>query len=202
MNQKPLSFFFHNYDFRNFESTNADQGFVDNHIDSQYEEDERPILKMVRRFVRELSGHPAIETDFFFDAGAHEGMWRRKEAYRVTTDGVAILKVTIEMGEDAGTYGNGPATYAQLAKAAEDFQGKRFGDKDGLDYMYCFSQIRNLVSQCMAKCVFKVEKDHSGFSLVILPITEGLLEYGKQSAEGQEPTAAGTFVKIQLRNPV
>jgi hypothetical protein len=204
MNQKPLSFFFSNYDFKNFEAVNADQGFVENHINTQYEADERPILRLVRRFVRELSGHPTVHTDFFFDAGAHEGMWRRKEAYRVNVDGLAVLKINIEMGEDAGTYDMAPATYARLASVSENFHGKHFGDtkEAGLDYMYCFSQIRNLVSQLSNNCVYKVDEDHSGFALTIMPLTEGLAKYQAEAAAGKEPESTGTFIKIQLRNPL
>jgi hypothetical protein len=204
MNHKPLSFFFSDYDFKNFEATNADQGFVENHINVQYETDERPILRLVRRFVRELSAHPTVQTDFFFDAGSHEGMWRRKEAYRVNVDGLAVLKINIEMGEDAGTYDMAPATYARLGAVSENFQGKHFGDqKTGLEYMYCFSQIRNLVSQMSNKCVFKVDEDHSGFALTIMPLTEGLAKYQSETAKGdEEPEATGTFIKIQLRNPL
>lgn len=203
MNQKPLSFFFSDYDFKNFDATNADQGFVENHINTQYAADERPILRLVRRFVRELSSHPKVQTDFYFDAGAHEGMWRRKEAYRVNVDGAPILKINIEMGEDVGTYDLAPAAYVLLAAAAEDFQGKRFGEgKGGLDYMFCFSQIRNLVSQLSNTCVYKVEEDHAGFTLTIMPLTEGLQKYQQEASEGKEPESTGTFIKIQLRNPL
>ena len=212
MNQKPLSFFFANYDFKDFDATNADQGFIENHVNGQYTADEQPVLRLVRRFVRELSGHPDIETDFYFDAGGHEGMWRRVEAYLVKLGSHAqFMKVTIQMGEDAGTYDLAPATYARLAAVAEANQGKRFttsiDNEPGqpstieLDYMYAFSQVRNLVSQLASKCVFKVEEDRTGFALTIMPLTEGLAKYQEETQKGKEsPESTGTFIKVQLRN--
>jgi hypothetical protein len=211
MNQKPLSFFFSNYDFKDFKATNADEGFVENHVNDQYAEDERPVLRLVRRFVRELSGHPDINTDFFFDAGGHDGYWRRQEGYRVNLGDQMVMKVTIQMGEDAGTYDLAPATFALLAGVADQNKGKRFvvsvDNEPGqpntidLDYMYVFSQIRNLVSQLSGKCVFKVEEDRTGLALTIMPLTEGLAKFQEESLEGKEaPESTGTFVKIQLKN--
>lgn len=210
MIQKALNFFFENYDFKNFEATAADQGFVENHINSQYEKDERPTLRFVRRMVRELSNHPDIRADYMFDAGGHQGMWRRMEGFRINLFDMLLMKVTIEMGEDAGTYEPAQNAYIALTKALEKNAGKRYQvtvDSDGpttetrdLDYAYLFSQVRNLVSQLSDKCVFKVEESHNGTSLTIMPLTKGLSEYSKQTAEGSEPESSGTFIKIQLRN--
>jgi hypothetical protein len=197
MNQKALSFFFANYDFKNFEATNADEGFIENHINSLYTPDEQPVMRLVRRTVRELSAHPALATDFVFDAGSHQGMYRRLEGYRVNVDEQLVMKITIEMGEDAGTYVAAKVIYPKLEKAAKREFGKRWQKAAGVDFDYAaaFSQMRNLASQLSNSCVFKVDENGVGFTLTIMPLTKGLVDFAK----GQE-AAAGTFVKIQLRN--
>lgn len=210
MNQKPLSFFFANYDFKNFEATAADQGFVENHVNSQYDKDEQPVMRLVRRMVRELANHPSIHADYVFDAGGHEDMWRRMEGFRINLIDQLVMKVTIEMGEDAGTYTTAVETYPVLAAAAEKNFGKRYSiavdNEPGepvtvdLDYAALFSAVRNLVSQLSDKCVFKVENSHNGIALTIMPITNGLVTYGKEAAAGKEPESTGTFIKIALKN--
>lgn len=197
MDHKALSFFFTNYDFKNFEATNADEGFIENHINTLYTEDEQPVMRLVRRTVRELSAHPALSTDFVFDAGSFEGMYRRLEGYRVNVDEQLVMKVTIEMGEDAGTYVQATGIFPKLEKAAIKQFGKRFKKVSGVDFDYAsaFSQMRNLVSQLSNTCVFKVDENGVGFTLTIMPLTKGLVNFAK----GQE-AAAGTFVKLQLRN--
>lgn len=212
MNQKALSFFFSNYDFKDFDATNADQGFIENHLTAQYAQDEQQVMRLVRRMVRELSGHPDLRTDFMFDAGGHEDMWRRLEGYRINLIEQLVMKVTVQMGEDAGTYVPAQSVYAKLAEASAKNMGKRFMtlvDDDGetaatrdLDYAYLFSQIRNLVSQLSASCVFKVEEQQTGLTLTIMPLTEGLAKYNEQLKKNKkkEPEGTGTFIKIQLRH--
>jgi len=202
MNHKALSFFFANYDFKNFEATNADEGFIENHINALYTEDEKPVMRLVRRMVRELSCHPALSTDFLFDAGSHQGMYRRLEGFRINVDESLVMKTTIEMGEDAGTYVGATSIYAKLEKAAKKEFGKRWQKASGVDFDYAaaFSQMRNLVSQLSNTCVFKVDENGVGFTLTIMPLTKDLIEFAKATSKQAEQEHAGTFIKIQLRN--
>lgn len=205
MTSKALSFFFANYDFKNFEATNADEGFIENHINALYKKDEKPVMRLVRRMVRELAGHPALSTDFVFDAGSHEGMYRRMEGYRVSVGHQLVMKVTIEMGEDAGTYVQAKETLTKLGKVTKQHVGKRFVDrdqagKDEFDYACAASALHNVVSQLSNTCVFKVDENGVGFTLTIMPLTRGLLDYAKAVNQSQESNDAGTFVKIQLRH--
>jgi hypothetical protein len=139
----------------------------------------------------------SLAIDFVFDAGSHQGMYRRLEGYRVNVDEQLVMKITIEMGEDAGTYVAAKVIYPKLEKAAKREFGKRWQKAAGVDFDYAaaFSQMRNLVSQLSNSCVFKVDENGVGFTLTIMPLTKGLVDFAK----GQE-AAAGTFVKIQLRN--
>lgn len=205
MSQNAISFFFSNYDFKNFKEVAADQGFIENHINSLYAEDEKATVSHVRRMIRELSVYPDLRTDFYFDFGGVEGYYRRLEGYRIHLGDKEILKITIEQGEDAGTYELAPVAVTMFAGMADQYRGKRFTQTDGIDYMYLFSQLRNLMTFLSSGCLFKVEKDDSSVSLTIMPITNGLgalmQPNAKVAQKAAQPTGTGTFIKLRLQNP-
>lgn len=211
MNQKALSFFFENYDFKNFKSAGADQGFIENHLTSQYAADEQQVMRTVRRAIADVSVHPEVRTDFMFDAGGYEGFWRRKEAYRVCLSHKLVMKAEIHMGEEDGTYDIAPAALAKLQSVGEANLGKRFvasvDNEPGqpstvdLDYAFLFNQVRNLMSQLSDRCVFKVENAVAGLSVTFMPLTAGLAQYAEETNAGkQDAEGTGTYIKIQLRN--